>query len=61
MFRPHEAIISPNKMKEITTLHGLTRQYYHAVIACHIWEISARSFLILKYVFLKFIFPLQMH
>jgi hypothetical protein len=56
MFRPHEAIISPNQLKEITTLHALTREYDHAVNACRIWEIYARTTNILKFVFLKFIF-----
>jgi hypothetical protein len=36
MFRPHVAIILPNQLKGITTLHALTREYDHAVTACRI-------------------------
>jgi hypothetical protein len=32
------------QLEEITTLHGLTRQYYHAITACHrVWEMYART------------------
>jgi hypothetical protein len=60
MFRPHEAIISPNHFKEITTLQALKLEYDQAVIVCRrIWEIYARTTFILKLVLLKFIFSLQ--
>jgi hypothetical protein len=36
------------QLEEMTTLHGLTRQYYHAVTARRrIWEMYARTFLML--------------
>jgi hypothetical protein len=48
------------QLEEITTMYGLTRQYYHAVTARHrIWEIYAWTSLNIKYVFLKFVFAMQ--
>jgi hypothetical protein len=39
------------QLEEITTLHGLMHQYYHAVTACcRIWEMYGRTSLMLFYV-----------
>jgi hypothetical protein len=49
-----------NWFEEITTMHGLKPQHFHAVTACRrILQIHARSSLIFKHVLLKFIFVMQ--